>query len=52
MSILQLGKSRLGQLTAKNFWSGPSQMHGAEEHDIGDLDVKSCSTAALLNHLG
>lgn len=43
-------KSRLGELTAKNFWNGPSQMYGAEEQEIGELDVKSCSIADLLSH--
>jgi len=43
---------RLGELIAQTFWNSPSQMHGAEARDTGDLDVKSCSAADLLSHLG
>lgn len=43
VSILQMEKSSLGELTAKTFWSGPSQMYRAVEDDVGDLDVKSRS---------
>lgn len=46
--FLQMRKSRFGELTAKNFWSGPSQMYGAEGQGTGELDVKSCSAADLL----
>lgn len=49
--LLQMGKSRFGDLTAKNFWSSPSQMYGAEEQGTGELEAKSCSAADLLSHL-
>lgn len=49
--LLQMGKSRFGELTAKISWSRPSQMYGAEEQGTGELDVKSYSAADLLSHL-